>query len=31
MLKMLEKYLLELKDADDVRERILKDFYLKEI
>ena len=28
MLKSLSKYLMRLKDVDDVRPRILKDFYL---
>lgn len=31
MLKKLAKYLLRLKDASDVREFILKDFYLQEL
>jgi hypothetical protein len=31
MLKKLSKYLLKLKDATDVRETILKDFYLKDL
>lgn len=31
MLKKLAKYLLKLKDAPDVRVKILKDFYLQEL
>lgn len=31
MLKKLSKYLLKLKDATDVRETILRDFYLEEL
>jgi endonuclease V-like protein UPF0215 family len=31
MLKKLAKYLLKLKDAPDVRVKILKDFYLQEV
>ncbi len=31
MLKRLAKYLLKLKDAPDVRVKILRDFYLQEL